>query len=122
MFAESVLKAFANYPIIEGAVALLILYGGYRLMNKGAKDGPAVEYPHWLTSGPVNDVFGAIYDMRNYYERLLDFEKEERTERRHHRERVLEILRSIERSSNRQAQTLEMIQNENLINPRRLQE
>lgn len=123
MFAEQVLKAFSNYPIVECAVALLILYGGYRLMNKGSKDGPPPhEFPLWLTSGPVDNVFGAIYGIQNNLDRIWDQQKEDRRRQERHNEKLLELLNDLKQNSRRQVQALEMIQNENVINPRRLTE
>jgi hypothetical protein len=112
MFPDAVLKAFSSYPIIEGAVALLILYGGYKAINAGRKDGPqppypstfSHEYPAWLMSGPVHDTMVHIASIK------------------HEMVRCRELLTEIERHGTRQIQILEMIQNENIINPRRLRE
>lgn len=110
--SEEVLKAFSQYPIVECAVALLILYGGWRLMNVGHKDGPAApypgamshEYPLWLLSGPAHDALVHVASIK------------------HETVRCRETLKEIEKHVSRQTQILEMIQNENVINPRRLRE
>lgn len=134
MSVESVLNALlaslASYPIVQGAVALLILYGGFRLMSKGTKDGPALappshDYPYWLATGPINDVFGAIYELKGDQEKILELMREDKN----NNAKILEVLRDMRRTmsenlkaNQRAVSSLEMIQNENVINPRRLQE
>lgn len=85
----------------------------------GKKDGPAPpapsayshEYPAWLLSGPVHDAMVHVASIK------------------HEMVRCRELLDKIEghtevvaKNSVRQTQILEMVQNENVINPRRLRE
>lgn len=112
MFADSVLKALANYPIIESAVALLILLVGYRATREGKKDGPSPgpsypsthEFPLWVLTGPVHDALVHIAATK------------------HETTRCRELLEEIAKQELRQTHLLEFIWNENMINPRRLQE
>lgn len=108
---DEVFKALANYPIVESAVALLILIFGYRAMREGRRDGPqpapsyqSHEYPAWMLTGPAYEMINAIHEIKN----------QER--------RQTELLSELSRESRRQTQLLENIWNENVINPRRLQE
>ena len=109
--ADTILHALSAYPIIEGVVALLIFIFGLRAMREGKKDGPqpvpsyqSHEFPAWLMTGPVYDAFNALHDIKR------------------NSIRQIELLTQIERENHYQTQLLEDIRNENVINPRRLQE
>lgn len=104
-----VLSALSGYPIIEGAVALLVLIFGLRAMSAGRKDGPALpsavhDYPPWLMSAPMVNTMDRIQLMVN------------------HNDHQVRLLEEIRKEARNQTMLLEQIANENVINPRRLQE
>ncbi len=82
-------------------------------MRDGRKEGPSLtsplypsthEYPLWLMSGPVHDAMVHVSSIK------------------HEMVRCRENLDEIKKQTTRQTQLLEYIQNENVINPRRLRE
>jgi hypothetical protein len=106
---NGVLEALSHYPLVEGAVAIIVAIVGLRAINAGRKDGPvapspAHEYPSWLMAAPVVNLMERLHNMED------------------HNEHQVKLLEEIRDSNRRIVQVLEMIQNENIINPRRLQE
>lgn len=104
---NAILGALSGYPLVEGAVAILVVFVGLRALSSGRKDGPvtpssAHEYPPWLRSPQVAEALDSIVDVPRLSRRQL------------------EVLEEIRREQREQTQLLEMILNENVINPRRL--
>lgn len=75
------LKALAGYPIIQGAVAVMVLLVGVHVMRRGERDrksngngngNGAVVIPGWIVSGPVHDALSAIHDMNEQSRKQVD--------------------------------------------------
>lgn len=87
------LDALAGYPIIQAAVAILVLIAGVVFIRRGERDrkangnGNGDATPRWFAN-----------------------------------EQTLELLREIKTELHHQSGLLEQIANENMINPRRIQE
>jgi len=57
--------ALGAYPIIQAAVAALILLGGVYLIFRASRDKsvPREPVPQWLMMGPLHDMMGAVHDV-----------------------------------------------------------
>lgn len=104
---NAILGALSGYPLVEGAVAILVVVVGLRALSSGRRDGPVTpssshEYPPWLRSPQLVDAMDAVVDSARLSRRQL------------------EVLEEVRREQREQTQLLEMILNENVINPRRL--
>lgn len=92
------LEALGPWPIVQAAAAVLIVIGVLKAMNRGEKDRKANSNgdttPQWFAN-----------------EQQLDLLRD-----------INETLHHIKHESRHQSQLLEQIANENVINPRRLQE
>jgi hypothetical protein len=72
-------EALSGYPIIQAAVAILVLLAGIFIMRRGERDrksngngngGPAI--PSWALYGPVHDAISAIHDMNEQSRQQVD--------------------------------------------------
>jgi hypothetical protein len=65
------LKALGSFPIIQAAVALLIVFSGLAIAWYVARNGkkpadngaPTAAVPQWLLMGPLHDAIGAVHDI-----------------------------------------------------------
>lgn len=66
------LKALAGYPIIQGAVAVMVLLVGVHVMRRGERDRKSngngngngtTAIPGWVLVGPVAEVMAEIHKM-----------------------------------------------------------
>ena len=106
---NGVVEALSRYPLVEGAVAIIVVIVGLRAISAGRKDGPvapspAHEYPSWLMAAPVVNLMERLHNMED------------------HNEHQVKLLEEIRKEAREQTQLLEQIANENVINPRRLRE
>lgn len=65
---EKAFESLGSFPIVQAAVAILILMAGYFLIPRGEKDGKAAQsgmgtIPPWLMMGPAHDAISAIHEM-----------------------------------------------------------
>jgi hypothetical protein len=75
-------KAFAAlgaYPIVQSAVAILILVAGLYFVSRALKDKsaplplpPRDPVPQWLMMGPLHDMMGAVHDVAEQSRRTND--------------------------------------------------
>ena len=114
MSEAEALKSLGAFPLVQAAVAILVLMAGVWLVIRAGRDkkpGDATLVPPWLMMGPAHDVMGAIHDLA-----------EQSRGTNHVLERSEVLLNDIAKDLRTQTQLLEMIANENMINPRRLRE
>lgn len=109
---NAVVGALSNYPILEAAVSVVVVLAGLRVVMAGRKDGPIAppphsvspEYPTWLLSGPIPQALHNLNDTA------------------HNNRLIVEMMGQLCKEQREQTALLEMIYNENIINPRRLQQ
>lgn len=114
MFESKALEALGAFPIVQAAVAILVVLAGIYLMRRGEKDKKpsSIEpVPQWLMMGPAHDAIGAVHDIA-----------EQGRVQIHILERIETVLKDGAKEQRVQTQLLEQIANENIINPRRLRE
>ncbi|WP_438278061.1 hypothetical protein [Nitrobacter sp.] len=72
--------ALGPYPLVQGAVALLIVLGGVYLIFRANKDRGASreQIPPWLMMGPLHDMMQAVHDMAEESRRATELLKESR--------------------------------------------
>lgn len=106
-FLAEAFKALSAYPIIQGAIALLVLLVGIHVMRRGESDrkngnngsngngAPAI--PGWAMMGPIADAISAIHEMN----------EQSRAQ--------VKLLERIEEAQQANKVTLEMIRNESRL-------
>lgn len=102
-FLAEAFKALSAYPIIQGAIALLVLLVGVHVMRRGENDrkngngngAPAI--PGWVMMGPIADAISAIHEMN----------EQSRAQ--------VKLLERIEEAQQANKVTLEMIRNESRL-------
>lgn len=65
---EKAFESLGAFPIVQAAVACLILMAGYILIPRGEKDAKKAQpdsgiIPQYLMMGPAHDAIGAIHEM-----------------------------------------------------------
>jgi hypothetical protein len=111
-----ILKELGAFPIVQLAVALIIILGGYMAIIRGSRDGSngkKTQNGGGLSSQAVQ-VLPLIPDLV----RLLRDTEQSGRRREHHLERIEEHLKEMARDSSRVLGVLELMRNEMLI-PRR---
>jgi hypothetical protein len=64
MFETEALKSLGSYPLVQAAVAILILMAGVWVVFRGERDKKSSDpIPQWTMMGPMHDAIGAIHDM-----------------------------------------------------------
>src|ERR1700675_3470731 len=66
MFETEALKSLGAFPIVQAAVALLVLLAGIWLMRRGERDKKIEapdQIPQWIMMGPAHDAIGAVHDI-----------------------------------------------------------
>lgn len=78
-FLAEAFKALSAYPIIQGAIALLVLLVGIHVMRRGESDrkngsngNGGVVIPGWVVSGPVHDALSAIHELNEQSRKQVD--------------------------------------------------
>lgn len=62
-------KALGSFPLVQAAVALLIILGAIYAVFRGTKEKAAPVsangngIPQWTMMGPVHDAIGAVHDL-----------------------------------------------------------
>lgn len=76
--SEKAFGALGQFPIIQAAVAIMILLGGVYMIFKASKDkGRAPDpMPQWLMMGPLHDMMEAVHDIAEESRRANDLLKE----------------------------------------------
>jgi hypothetical protein len=72
--------ALGQFPLVQGAVGLLILLGGVYLIFRASKDRatPREQIPPWLMMGPLHDMMAAVHDIAEESRRANELLKEVR--------------------------------------------
>ncbi|GEC15890.1 hypothetical protein [Nitrobacter winogradskyi] len=76
--SEKAFGALGQFPIIQAAVAILILLGGVYMIFKAYMDkskGPD-PMPQWLMMGPLHDMMEAVHDIAEESRKSNDLLKE----------------------------------------------
>lgn len=61
---EAAIKSLGAFPVVQAAVALLVILAGIYLVFRGNRDKkPANGVPAWTLYGPVADVMKSIHEM-----------------------------------------------------------
>lgn len=101
-------KAFAAlgaYPIVQAAVALLILMAGLYFVFRASRDKPPPPphepVPQWIMMGPLHDMIGAVHDVAEEARRTNDLLRE-----------IKDVMGDVVRETQTSRQTLELIRNE----------
>ncbi|MEH6950517.1 hypothetical protein V4R08_04085 [Nitrobacter sp. NHB1] len=72
--------ALGQFPIIQAAVAVLILLGCVYLIFRASKDRatPREQIPQWLIMWPLHDMMAAVHDTAEESRRATELLKEAR--------------------------------------------
>jgi hypothetical protein len=70
--------ALGPFPLVQAAVAILILLGGVYLVFRANKDrgAPREQIPPWLMMGPLHDMMEAVHDMAEESRRANELMRE----------------------------------------------
>jgi hypothetical protein len=107
MSEAEALKALGAFPVVQAAVAILVILAGVWMVLRGNRDKkPATQetIPQWLLMGPAHDAMGAIHDMA-----------EQSRVTNHILERQETLLKEVAKEQREQTQLLEMIRNESRL-------
>lgn len=69
MLETEAFKALGPFWLVQAALAILILFGGYYVLIRGTREkngngGPSHNsIPPWVMMGPAHDVMGAVHDL-----------------------------------------------------------
>jgi hypothetical protein len=76
--SDKAFGALGQFPIIQSAVAVLILLGGVCLIFRASKDkaAPREPVPPWLMMGPLHDMMAAVHDLAEESRRANDLLRE----------------------------------------------
>jgi hypothetical protein len=76
--SDKAFGALGQFPIIQAAVAILILLGGVYLIFRASKDkaAPREQIPQWLMMGPLHDMMAAVHDLAEESRRSNDLLRE----------------------------------------------
>ncbi len=74
---EKAFESLGAFPVVQAAVAIIIIWAGYILIPRGEKDGKQVQrdtgvIPQYLMMGPAHDAIGAIHEMNEQSRRTID--------------------------------------------------
>jgi hypothetical protein len=81
MSESDALKALGAFPIVQAAVAVIILFAGMFLMRRGERDpkssrpAPDQTVPQWLMMGPAHDAISAIHDIAEQGRRQIEVQE-----------------------------------------------
>lgn len=107
MSEAEALKSLGAFPLIQAAVAILVIIAGIWIVTRAGRekkaDGAAL-VPPWLMMGPAHDVMGAIHDLA-----------EQSRGTNHILSRMEDLLKTIAKEQREQTQLLEMIRNESRL-------
>jgi hypothetical protein len=102
------LKSLGAFPLVQAAVALLVILAGIWLVVRGNRDKKTGDsgstIPQWLMMGPAHDAIGAIHDMA-----------EQSRVTNHILERGEALLNEIAKEQRETTQMLELIRNESRL-------
>jgi hypothetical protein len=105
MFESEALKSLGQWPLVQGAVAIVIIFAGVWLMRRGEKDKKQSDpMPQWLLMGPLHDMMGAVYEISEQGRQQTDL-------LRRIEDRMGDLLRQAEINKS----TLETIRNESRL-------
>lgn len=66
-------KALGQWPIIQAAVALVVIFAGLWLMRRGERDKkPPDPMPQWLMMGPLHDMMMSVHEVAEETRRTND--------------------------------------------------
>lgn len=76
--SEKAFGALGQFPIIQAAVAILILMGGLFMIFKAFRDRgkPQDQMPQWLMIGPLHDMMDKVDDIAEEARRANDMLRE----------------------------------------------
>jgi hypothetical protein len=64
MFESEALKSLGAFPIIQAAVAFVVIFAGIWLLRRGEKDAKASEpVPQWIMMGPMHDMMQSVHNI-----------------------------------------------------------
>lgn len=76
--SDKAFGALGQFPIIQAAVAILILFGGVYMAFRASRDKGRVPdpMPQWILMGPLHDMMEAVHDIAEESRRANDLLKE----------------------------------------------
>jgi hypothetical protein len=105
MFESEALKSLGPWPLVQAAVAIVIIFAAAYAWRRGEKDKRTPDViPQWLMMGPLHDMMGAVHDVAEETRRTNDLLREVK-------EALGDVLRETQNSRN----ALEMIRNESRL-------
>lgn len=105
MFESEALKSLGAFPIVQGAVAFVVVFAGLWLMRRGEKDKkPEQPIPQWLMMGPLHDMMQSVHEVAEQGRRSNDLLRE-----------IKDIAGDQLRQSEMNKATLEAIRNESRL-------
>lgn len=100
------LKSLGAFPVVQAAVAILVILAGVWMVFRGGRDtkkpgnGSSNGVPSWALYGPVHDAMGAIHDIAEQSRKQTDLLKRierhcaESVKETHNNTAVLELIRN----------------------------
>jgi hypothetical protein len=75
MSETEALKALGAFPVVQAAVAILVILAGIWMVLRGSRDQRPEKQetiPQWLMMGPAHDAISAIHDMNEQSRQQVD--------------------------------------------------
>jgi ABC-type nickel/cobalt efflux system permease component RcnA len=97
------LKALGAFPLVQAAVALLVIFAGIWMVFRGSREKKPANgngTPQWTLYGPVHEVMGAVHQMN-----------EQSREANKTLGRIEESVKTVEKEQREQTMLLEDIRN-----------
>lgn len=108
MSEAEALKSLGAFPVLQAAVAIIVILAGMWMVLRGNRDrkpeAAGAVIPQWLLMGPVHDAMDAVFDLA-----------EQSREANHILERQETALKELAREQRETNQLLEVIRNESRL-------
>jgi hypothetical protein len=108
MSEAEALKSLGAFPVVQAAVAIIIILVGILAFLRGGRDRKNSDaiptIPPWLMMGPAHDAIGAIHDMA-----------EQSRQQTKMLERIESVTSDLLKETHNNTSVLEMIRNESRL-------
>jgi len=106
MSEAEALKSLGAFPLVQGALFVMVVLAGIWVFLRGTRDGKSgiATVPQWLMIGPAHDVMGAVHDIAEQIRKQTDV-----------LERIEDHCRHTADNTRQCTQVLEAIRNESRL-------